>query len=226
MGQTWESLLFAHWRVPRTELERVVPSQLPIDSFEGSAWVGVTPFVVRALRLRGTPPIPGLSTFAEVNVRTYVTVDGQPGIHFLSLDAASRFAVFSARRLYRLPYFRSEMSARRARDGVDYRCRRVSSDGPPAELDASYRPSGPVFQAPRGTLEHFLTERYCLYTLDENGRILRGEIHHPPWPIQEAVADVRTNTMTAGHGLALEGDPILHFSARQDVVLWRLAAVG
>jgi hypothetical protein len=226
MGQTWEDLMFAHWRVSATELERVVPPQLPLDTFQGSAWVGVTPFVVRALRLRGAPPVPYLSTFPEVNVRTYVTVAGRPGIHFLSLDAASRFAVSSARRLYRLPYFRAQMSARSGPGGVHYRSRRVSSDGPPAELDAVYGPSGPVFQAPRGTLEHFLTERYCLYTLGDDGRVLRGDIHHPPWPLQEATAEIRANTMAAGHGLSLEGDPIVHFSARQDVVLWRVAGVG
>src|SRR3954469_1338540 len=83
MGQSWVDLLFAHWRVDLAALKAVVPDRLPIDTFDGDAWVGVTPFVVRGLRLRGSPPPPVLSQFPEINVRTYVSVGGRPGIYFL-----------------------------------------------------------------------------------------------------------------------------------------------
>ena len=222
MGQVWVDLLFAHWPVPPEKLERVVPPQLPIDRFEGSAWVGVTPFVVEGLRLRGTVPVPVLSSFPEINVRTYVTVDGRPGIYFFSLDADSRAAVLAARRGYRLPYFRSRITVSAADGEFHYRAERISDDGPPASFDASYRPTGDPAPARPGSLEHWLTERYCLYTLDEEERTWRGEIHHPPWPLREASARVRRNSMGEQVGLALAGDPLLHYSARQDVALWGL----
>jgi uncharacterized protein len=179
MAQTWEDLLFAHWRVSAAELRRVVPSQLPIDTFDGTAWLGVTPFLVRGLRLRLTPPIPFLSRFPELNVRTYVTVGGKPGIYFLSLDAARWLAVIGARRTFRLPYFHARMPLRRRGGAVSYASRRTSSDGEPAGLQAHYRPYGEVFVAEPGSLEYFLTERYCLYTLDDRLLVHRAEIHHP-----------------------------------------------
>ena len=223
MGQTWLNLLFAHWRVPAPALEAVVPAQLRIDTHNGSAWIGVTPFLVRGLRLRGTTPLPGLSSFPEINVRTYVTVGGKPGIYFLSLDAYSRGAVFAARRSYRLPYFHSRISAGRDGDGFRFSSMRTSSDSPPAYFDAGYGPEGAPLAIREGSLERWLTERYCLYTLDEQQRILRGEIHHPPWPLRTAWAEFETNTMASPFGIVLEGAPLLHFSARQDVALWSLS---
>jgi uncharacterized protein len=218
-GQTWLDLLFAHWPVPVEVLRAAVPAALPIDTFDASAWVGITPFEVAGLRLHGTPPVPGVSRFPETNVRTYTTVDGKPGIWFLSLDADSRLAVAGARRTYRIPYHRADMAIERA--GGEIRYRTVRADGR-AELVARYRPDGAVFTAQPGTLEHFLTERYCLYTLDERHRVLRADIHHPPWPLQTAVGDLARNTMTAPYGIELRGEPLLHFAARQDVVIWPL----
>src|SRR2546423_2395036 len=153
MAQSWIDLMFAHWRVPAEELQTVVPPELPLDTYDGSAWLGVTPFRVGAFRLRGVPHVPGVTAFAETNVRTYTTVDGRPGIYFLSLDAASRLAVAGARRTYRLPYFHARMTVRRDGDWIDYASERVSSDGPPAELAARYRPDGPPFQPRPGSLE-------------------------------------------------------------------------
>ncbi len=221
MGQTWEDLLFAHWPVPAAELRRVLPPQVPLDEHDGTAWLGVTPFEVRGLRGRLTPPAPLASRFGEVNVRTYATVDGKPGIWFFSLDAASWAAVAAARRTYRLPYHRARMRIARDGAGVRFASERVPADAPPAALDLDYAPTGPVFNARAGSLEHFLTERYCLYTLDAAGRLLRADIHHPPWPLQTATATVRDNTMAAPLGLALDRDPpLLHYAARQDVVVW------
>ena len=222
MAQSWEHLLFAHWPVAVEELRRVVPDEIPIDTYDGSAWLGVTPFRLTALRLRGLPHLPDLTSFLETNVRTYATIGGRPGIYFLSLDAASALAVAAARRSYRLPYFHARMSARTVTDWVDYESTRVSSDGPPAQLRVRYRPTGEASEAQEGSLEHFLTERYCLYTLDDRGRVLRAEIHHPPWPLQPAEAELELNTMGAPLGQPLGGPPLVHFARRQDVLIWRL----
>jgi uncharacterized protein len=222
MGQTWVNLLFAHWRLAPDALEPVVPPQLRLDTRDGFAWLGVTPFCIRGLRLRGTPPVPGLSTFAELNVRTYVTVGGKPGIYFLSLDAASWPAVWAARRFYRLPYFRSRIATSASGEEMGFDATRISGDGDPAEFSARYRPAGPPLPLREGSLERWLAERYCLYTLDGGGRVLRGEIHHPPWPLRPASAEIEANTMTRPYRIAVAEEPLLHYSARQDVVLWPL----
>ena len=227
MAQTWENLLFAHWRVPLDALRRVVPAQVPIDTFDGSAWIGVTPFRVAAFRLRGTPHLPWLTSFPEANVRTYSTIEGRPGIYFFSLDAASRAAVAGARRTYRLPYFHARMSVALRGGAIDYMSERVSDDGPPAGLRLRYRPSAEPTMALPGSLEHFLTERYCLYTLGSAGVVQRADIHHPPWPLQPATADWDHNSMAGGLGLELaDQDAVLHFSARQDVLIWRIGPLS
>jgi uncharacterized protein len=220
MGQSWFDLLFAHWRVDRAALERVVPPQLPVDEIDGSAWIGVTPFEVRALRLHMTAPAPFLSSFPELNVRTYVTVGGKPGIHFLSLDADSRLAVATARRAYRFPYFRADMRIDRDRDEVRYASRRVDGDGPAASLTATYGPEGPEFNAAPDSLDWKLIERYCAYTLDSSGAVLRAEIHHPPWGLLNAHADIAAEGMTRPFGISLAGGPLLHLASAQDVVIW------
>jgi uncharacterized protein YqjF (DUF2071 family) len=226
MGQTWEDLLFAHWPIAVESLRRVVPEQLPIDQFGGTAWIGITPFVVRALRPRLLPPLPVGSRFPELNVRTYVTVDGKPGIWFFSLDAASRVAVTAARRAYGLPYFHAHMARDRTARSIRFRSDRAPRDHPPARLEAEYAPDGDVFTARPGGLEHFLTERYCLYTLDGRQRVRRADIHHPPWPLQPAQASFATNTMSAPVGITLTDQPLLHFAHRQDVVVWAPVAAG
>jgi uncharacterized protein YqjF (DUF2071 family) len=212
-GQTWDQLLFMHWRAGADAVRELLPGRLPLDTFEGEAWIGITPFSLSGFRLRGLLPVPLVSTFLEVNARTYVTYEGKPGIWFFSLDAESRLAVEAAKLAYRLPYHHARMSATRRGDWVDYRSSRVG-----AELDVSYRPNGPVRQAEPGTLEHFLTERYCLYTEHES-ELYRAEIHHGPWPLQVAEAELRENTLSP---LAHDGEPLLHYSERQDVVIWSL----
>jgi uncharacterized protein len=219
-AQTWDDLLFAHWRMPVAALRSHVPEQLPLDTFDGSAWLAVTPFRVGGLRLRGLFPLPFVSTFLEVNVRTYVTLDDKPGIFFFSLDAASTLAVEAARRTYRLPYFWARMSADRHGDTIEYSSRRTDSRGHGAALRGRYGPAGPASPPRPGSLEYFLTERYCLYTLHE-GTVHWAEIHHPPWPLQPAECELEENTMPRPE-LGLAGEPIFHFSARQDVVLWAL----
>jgi uncharacterized protein len=224
MGQTWYSLLFAHWAVRPEALRPLIPQPLELDLRDGQAWLGVTPFVVGGLRVRGTPPLPWLSRFPELNVRTYVDYRGYPGIYFFSLDAARLAAVAAARRVYRLPYFHAEMSARYQGGMVHYESERVDSGGPPAQLQARYGPMGPRLPVDDGSLERWLAERYRLYVVDERGRALRADIHHPPWPLQPAGATIELNTMARSLGLELVSDPLLHYSARQDTLIWPLEA--
>ena len=218
MAQTWDQLLFAHWPVPIERLRQHLPPQLEVDTFEGEAWLGITPFRVTNLRLRGLPPLPRVSTFLELNCRTYVSHGGErAGIWFFSLDASSRLAVEAARRAYKLPYFHARM------DGLPrYRCARLEADRPHV-WESTYGPAGAVAPAEPGTLEHFLAERYCLYTVDD-GALHRADIHHPPWPLQPATAEIELNTMPPD-GLEGSGDAVLHYSERQDVLIWELERV-
>jgi uncharacterized protein YqjF (DUF2071 family) len=218
MGQTWYDLLFAHWRVPAGALRRLVPEPLEVDLYEGEGWLGITPFLIGGLRLHGAPPLPWLSHFPELNVRTYVSYGGRPGIYFFSLDAARLAAVHAARSSYRLPYFHAHMRASRVSGAIDFRSERSGSD-----FAATYRPVGDRLPIEEGSLERWLAERYCLYVVDENGRPLRADIHHPPWPLEPAGASIERNTMAAQLGIELGGEPLLNYSARQDTLIWTLA---
>jgi uncharacterized protein YqjF (DUF2071 family) len=223
MGQTWQSLLFAHWRVDEGLLREHVPPQIPLDTYDGDAWIAVTPFEVTGAHARFILPIPGVARFPEINVRTYSTIDGKPGIYFFSLDAASRLAVEVARRVYRIPYFPARMAVSRDGERVRYASRRTQDDAPPASFAAEYWPTGPVQNAAPGSWEYWMAERYCLYTLDDEQRVLRGEIHHPPWPLQPAAWRVASNRMFEEVGFDPAEEPRLHFAQRQDVVFWLLA---
>jgi uncharacterized protein YqjF (DUF2071 family) len=224
MGQTWSNLLFAHWEVEPAALERVIPKELPLDLWEGRAWLGVTPFVVEGGHPRGMPALPWLGHFPELNTRTYVTVGGRPGIYFLSLDAARLAAVMAARRVYRLPYFHADMEVGVEDGRVRYWSERRSGDGPPASFRADYgRADG---QLDGGEpLARWLAERYCLYTKRGGSTVVRADIHHPPWPLEPAWAKIAENTMGRPFGLELDGTPLLHFGARQDTVIWGPRAV-
>jgi uncharacterized protein len=217
MGQTWDDLLFSHYRVKAADLRGLVSDQVEVEEHSGSAWLGVTPFAVVGLRPRGLPAFPFVSSFLELNVRTYVSREGKPGIWFFSLDASSRLAVEAARRFYRLPYFQASISLTRQGETCSYECSRHSGK----VFSGSYRPAGDAFEAENGTLEHFLTERYCLYT-EDRGSLYRAEIHHRPWQLQPAEAQIDLNTMPPS-ALQLDDEPLLHYSARQDVVIWPLA---
>jgi hypothetical protein len=222
MGQTWEHLLFAHWRVPIEAVRAHVPPVLEVELQDGSAWLGITPFRVTGLRVRGTLPLPRVSSFLELNVRTYVrAADDKPGIWFFSLDASSRLAVEAARRGYKLPYFHARISALRRGEWIDYECARISERA--RVFSGRYRPHGAVFNAEPGSLEWFLAERYCLYTTDESDRLMRAEIHHEPWALQPAEAEIELATISP---VEVDGAPLCHFSRRQDVVIWPLEPVA
>jgi uncharacterized protein YqjF (DUF2071 family) len=225
MGQTWHDLLFAHWRVEPERLRAVVPAEIPLDVRDGWCWVGVTPFEITGLRAPLLPPLPWISRFAEINVRTYTTIGGKPGIWFLSLDAARLSAVLAARRTYRLPYFHARIRIHREDGRIGYRARRASRDSPEVRFEASYGPDGPPGPAAPGSLEAFLVERYCLYALDGERRVHRADIHHAPWSICAAQAEIRRNTMARPYGFALDEEPLLHLAPRNDVLIWPLRPV-
>jgi uncharacterized protein len=221
MTQSWHDLLFAHWPIDREVLHSRVPPGLSLDLYDGQAWIGVVPFRMTNVAPRGVPALPWVSTFAEVNVRTYVTVDGRPGVYFFSLDAESALAVATARSLLHLPYYAARMDVRDEAGQIQYTSRRTDGDGGPAELTARYRPVGLPANPLPGTLEYFLTERYCLYNVDDRFRAYRLEIHHLPWTLQQAEAEIELNTMAAAAGICLpDVAPLLHFSRRQDMVAW------
>ena len=196
-----------------------MPPRLEIDEFDGSAWIGVLPFRLTGFRLRGLVAASRLSSFPELNVRTYVTAGGKPGILFISLDAARRWAVVGARRLYGLPYYDARMSMTKG-DWIDFSSERVSGR---RRFRARYRPAGPAAEVEPGSLEHFLTERYRLYT-SHRSRIFCGEAHHIPWSIQPAEAEIEQNTMVPA-SIPLEGEPLLHYAARQDALIWPLRRI-
>jgi uncharacterized protein YqjF (DUF2071 family) len=220
MEQVWHDLLFVHWPVPPDVLRGVVPRELPLDTYGGQAWIGVVPFRMSGVRLRGLPAIRGTAAFPELNVRTYVTQGGKPGVYFFSLDAGNPLAVQVARSWFHLPYYRARMSAE-WRDGwLHYRSERTHRGAPSASLAARYRPTSEPEPAQPGSLADFLTSRYALY-IARRGKVIRREIDHIAWPLQSAEAIIATNTMLDQIPLTIpETEPLLHFSRRLDVVVW------
>lgn len=224
MRQTWHDLLFAHWPIALAALRPLVPSPFEIDLFDGQAWLAIVPFRMSNVAPRLVPAVPWISSFPELNVRTYVRAGDRAGVYFFSLDASNPVAVGVARTLVHLPYYTASMECEERDGWIQYRSERTASSAPPARLIARYRPVGPPQPPLAGTLEHFLTERYCLFTVDGTGDPFTLDIHHPPWPLQPAEAEITTNTMADAAGLRqpLPSQPLLHFSKRQDMVAWGL----
>src|SRR5579862_1900640 len=228
MTQTWRDLLFAHWPIPAEAMARLLPPGLPLDTYEGEAWVSVVPFRMD-VQLRGLPGIPPFDRLLETNVRTYVTLDDKPGVYFFSLDASNRALVEIARAWYHLEYFNARFACEFPRAGdsdgaaVTYHIERRDPRAQSGRFEGIYRPTGAPYTAAPGSLEDWLTARYCLYSVDRHGRVYRGEIHHWPWPLQPAEAEISVNTLAASHGIALpDTPPLLQFSQRLDVVAWPL----
>ena len=221
MYQRWERLLFAHWPVDAALIRAHVPPPLAVDLYDGHAWIGITPFHLAALRMRGLPQLPFGSSFPELNVRTYVRYGDRPGVLFFSLDAASVLAVGGARITYALPYFRADMSIEQHGEWVHYRSKRDDR----ALFEGRYRPIGEEFTARAGSVEEFLVERYCLYAAPRPNQMHRADIHHVPWRLRRAEAEITRNTMAEAAGIRLpERAPLLHYSERLDVLVWPPAA--
>ncbi len=216
--QSWLDLLFAHWPLELELARRLVPEPLELDTYDGQTYVGLVPFRMSGVMRRPWPDLPWLSAFPEVNVRLYVSLDGKPGVWFLSLDAPNPLAVWAAQNLFHLPYYRADIDFARAGERFDYRCRRRDA-GP--ELAMSYGPTGEAYEARAGTLEHWLTERYCLYAKSPSGAVYCCDVQHVPWPLQPASASIEQCSLFTPHGFECEGPPsLLHFSPGVDVVMW------
>ena len=221
MRMTWSELLFAHWAIEPDVVAALLPDGVALDTRDGKAWVGVVPFLMSKVAPRLCPPIPGLSRFLELNVRTYVTVDGKPGVWFFSLDAESRVAVRVARATFNLPYMDATMSLDRRHDGsIAYKTHRTHRGEPAAAYDADYVACGEFREAETGSLEHWLTARYCLYSANRRGQIFRGEIDHPPWSLAAATYHERVNTMGDGFGFRFDGEPHVRIAKPVDVQAW------
>lgn len=219
MEQGWYNLLFAHWPVLTAQLRPLVPRELELDSFEGNTWISLSPLFIR-LRPRGCLPLGRLFAFEELNCRTYVRHQGRGGIYFFSLDAHSALAVLGARIFYRLPYFHARMHLKQ--QGSGFRFDSYRSGGSRALFEAHYEPLAPPQFPEPGTLEHWLTERYCLYTVG-SGQVYTADIHHARWPLQQVNAQILRENVSAAAGLTLSGPPALtHFSAQQEVIIWPL----
>ena len=225
--QTWNDFVFCHWPVPVDVIRERVPRALDLDLWEGGAWIGIIPFNMTGVTLRGFPDLPWFSAFPELNVRTYVNVGGRRGVYFLSLEAHNPLAVALARTWYGLPYMRATMKWWWDGDAIEYRSVRTHRGEPPAQYDARITPHGDVRYAVPGTFEHWLTERYALYVVDGKDRIWAGDVHHTPWPIREVSLDIRTNTLAASHGITLpDTPPHALYSPGVDTVVWAPRRVG
>lgn len=225
MHQRWTNLLFAHWPVPPRIVQPLLPPSLTLDTFDGEAWVGVIPFHMSNVRPRFVPPLPWVSAFHELNVRTYVRAGDRSAVWFFSLDASNPLAVRAARAAVHLPYYDARIAVAVAADGsVSYRSDRTHRGAPAASFEAMYRPKGAIYRAAPGTLDHFLVERYELVSMTHRG-LTHVRIAHPPWPLQRASAHIIRNTMGAAAGIELNGEPThLCFAARVDVLTWLPAA--
>jgi uncharacterized protein YqjF (DUF2071 family) len=219
MHQNWHHLLFLHWEIPAHELQEMVPPELTIDTFQGKAYVGVIPFTMTGVRAVMTPPIPWLSSFHEVNVRTYVHRDGaDPGVWFFSLDTSSALAVEGARAFYKLPYFHAQIDFK----GFEFTSKRDDPAGAkPADIHVRYQPvEGPVAPAAPGTLDHFLVERYLLYSMDKHHQLHRARVHHQPYRLQRADVLKLEETLVWAAGIRRAGAaPIRHYSREVSVTI-------
>ncbi|MCA1567147.1 MAG: DUF2071 domain-containing protein [Acidobacteria bacterium] len=219
MEHHWGKLLFMHWPIPVERLRSLVPPQLTIDTFDGEAWVGITPFTLWNVRLSFTPPVPYLSDFHELNVRTYVLYRGVPGVWFFSLNTNSSMTVFGARTFYFLPYFNSDIDLRQEGDTIHYHLRRTDAERP-AAFDATWEIGKELPEAEPGTLEYFLTERYCLYSASGES-IYRARIHHRPWPLRQAALLSHASDIAESDYLPkLKGKPLVHYAEALAVDVW------
>ncbi len=227
MRMRWCDLLFAHWTADSAVFRRLIPEGLELDLFDGNAYVGVVPFRMKGVTHRWVPANTGFDAFPELNLRTYVKAGGgKPGVWFFGLDAGQRLAVRVARRFFHLPYFDAKFEINEVGDVTEYSAHRIHCGAPGAAFTATYRPLGAVYRSEKGTLESWLTERYCLYAADRAGRLYRGEIDHEPWPLQQAEADVRINTLGDSLGIKMKGQPkTLHFAKSLDVRAWLVERV-
>ena len=214
----WRHLLFQNWPVDEDVLEAHLPEQLTVDTHDGTGWLSVIPFTNVDVRPRGVPRRLGVP-LPEINLRTYVTRDGEPAVYFFSLDAQGVASVLGARLFHHLPYYYARISLERTADGVRFESRRRHPGDRPAVYEATYRPTGESFAAPEDPVAEFLVERYRFYTEAPDGSLRYTDVDHEPWTLYPATATVERNTLLAANGFALpESEPTYYYSPGLDVV--------
>ncbi len=226
MTQRWNDLLFAHWPLPAATLAALLPEGLQVDTFQGSAWLGVAPFWIDRIKVRGVPLAARAMSFPALSLRTYVRDQrtGTPGVYFFSMDAGSLLAVAAARTFYHLPYHWADMrmEQRSEREFAFYSSRRLNRRK--VVFKARYRGLGPtqkLAEGRAGTLEHFLLERHCLFTRNRAGEPIRANIHTAPWPLEEAEAQIEQNDLAKTLGIELpHQEPVLHYARRMAIYVW------
>jgi uncharacterized protein YqjF (DUF2071 family) len=226
MHQNWGKLLFMHWPLESSQLRSLIPADLEIDTFDELAWIAIVPFTMWDIRAFPpfVPPVPGLNAMHELNVRTYVHLNGTPGVWFFSLDCNNAAAVFGARTFYYLPYYNAELTLNQSENKIEYKCDRT--DTPVATFQATWNIGRTLPISEPDSLEFFLTERYCLFS-KHKGHLYQSRIYHPPWPLQTATLDGHSSTMIEVLGLPEpSGGPILHYAEELSVEIWPLHKVG
>jgi len=227
MTQTWYDLLFMHWPIDANSMRNLVPSYLEIDTFDGTAWIGVIPLGMRNIHFRNVPPIPLTSEFLELNVRTYVRWGEKRGVYFFSLDAANPLAVEVARQWYFLNYLNARMTHSCKGEEIVFKSERTDNRGKKGIFEARYRAIAEPKLTGKGSIEEFLTERYRLFTSTKTGQPLVAEIHHKQWPLQVAQAEITSNSMTEALGIKLpDAAPLLHFAKEMETLEWAIERVG
>jgi hypothetical protein len=225
MKQCWGKLLFMHWPIDVELLRSMIPHRLEIDTFEGQAWIGVVPFTMWGVRPSFVPPLPGLSAFHELNVRTYVHYRGVPGVWFFSLDANSALAVWGARTFVYLPYFNAQMKLEQAGNTIEYSSTRTHKGAPPAILETKWTILDAIKESEPDSLPFFLTERYCLYTARRDD-LYRMRVFHSPWPLRNASLSICNSTMVEALGIpSPKTEPLLHYAEELKVDIWPLVKV-
>ncbi|WP_081756739.1 YqjF family protein [Gorillibacterium massiliense] len=222
MKQIWRDVLLAHWSIDPDQLAPRLPNGLELDLMDDKAWLTLTPFQVKPMRLRGVPPFPPFAfSFYEINVRTYVTYKSIPGIYTFSLDASSWLAVEMARWIP-FPFLHAKVDMRGEGRIHHFRSNRTDSRDAPAAFQCAYVPSNnsESFHAPLGTPLHWLTERYRLYGV-RKGKIIAEDIHHLPWPLKDAEVVIKHNSMVSPLGIHLANKASLTaYSKRLEVLIW------
>ena len=218
MHQNWENLLFLHWPIGEAAIRPLIPEELEIDTYDGQAWIGITPFTLTGLRLLSLPPLPGLDSFLELNVRTYVLHRGVPGVWFFSLDASKVIPAIAARVLFSLPYFKAQMEFHD--EGPEFRFSSTRTGSPAAGFKASWR-SGLELRAPDvESLAFFLVERYCLFAARRR-ELSITRIYHHPWMLDEAIVSSYASTMLSALRIPDPvAAPLAHFSRFLNVEIW------
>jgi uncharacterized protein len=219
MHQNWENLLFLHWPMDPVLIRPLIPAHLEIDTFEGQAWISITPFNLTGLRLVSAPPILGLNSFDELNVRTYVHLNGTPGIWFFSLDASKLIPAMVARIFFMLPYFKADIDSGEKEGEFRFSSKRLLQSA--AQFHATWRSGVRLRDPDIDSLAFFLVERYGYFAVKDDGSVWLTRIYHHPWILEEATVGLCESTMISALGIPQpEGPPLAHFSRFLNVQIW------